>query len=201
MIKPSVQQVMSQITTNCATNRSDKWALLPERSADICGGKRVSRPRRAFKASLEDIDKTRLVIDATSQRQHRQDHDGGHRYCGESRRQAIDKLGPVKCMRRLVTVPLYSPWKTTMTSGQDLSEYLDTLGLFPPCPSPCLHKQERSLQKRIWTCKYLPVPAGGGWDRAVTSICHTRIRSILRYQGARVEEKEVSLNSVLIAPS
>jgi hypothetical protein len=24
---------------------------------------------------------------------------------------------------------LYSPWKTTMTSGQDVSEYLDTLGL------------------------------------------------------------------------
>ncbi len=23
----------------------------------------------------------------------------------------------------------YSPWKTTMTSGQDVSEYLDTLGL------------------------------------------------------------------------
>ncbi len=29
----------------------------------------------------------------------------------------------------LVTVRLYSPWKTTMTSGQDVSEYLDTLGL------------------------------------------------------------------------
>jgi hypothetical protein len=28
-----------------------------------------------------------------------------------------------------VTVRLYSPWKTTMTSGQDVSEYLDTLGL------------------------------------------------------------------------
>jgi hypothetical protein len=27
-----------------------------------------------------------------------------------------------------VTVRLYSPWKTTMTSGQDVSEYLDTLG-------------------------------------------------------------------------
>jgi hypothetical protein len=28
-----------------------------------------------------------------------------------------------------VTVRLYSPWKTTMTSGRDVSEYLDTLGL------------------------------------------------------------------------
>jgi hypothetical protein len=28
-----------------------------------------------------------------------------------------------------VTVRLYSPWKTIMTSGQDVSEYLDTLGL------------------------------------------------------------------------
>ena len=28
-----------------------------------------------------------------------------------------------------VTVRLYSQWKTTMTSGQDVSEYLDTLGL------------------------------------------------------------------------
>ena len=67
MIKPSVQQVMSQITTNCATTRSAKLALLPERSADICGGKRASRPRREFKASLEDVDKTRPVIDATRQ--------------------------------------------------------------------------------------------------------------------------------------
>ncbi len=28
-----------------------------------------------------------------------------------------------------VTVRLYSLWKTTKTSGQDVSEYLDTLGL------------------------------------------------------------------------
>jgi hypothetical protein len=28
-----------------------------------------------------------------------------------------------------VTVRLYFPWKTTMTSGQDVSEYLDTLGI------------------------------------------------------------------------
>ena len=28
-----------------------------------------------------------------------------------------------------VTARLYSPWKTIMTSGQDVSEYLDTLGL------------------------------------------------------------------------
>jgi hypothetical protein len=28
-----------------------------------------------------------------------------------------------------VTVRLYSPWKTTMTSGQDVSEFLDILGL------------------------------------------------------------------------
>jgi hypothetical protein len=28
-----------------------------------------------------------------------------------------------------VTVRLYSPWKTIMTSGQDVSEYVDTLGL------------------------------------------------------------------------
>jgi hypothetical protein len=28
-----------------------------------------------------------------------------------------------------VRVRLYSPWKTTMTSGQDVSEYLDTFGL------------------------------------------------------------------------
>jgi hypothetical protein len=28
-----------------------------------------------------------------------------------------------------VTVRLYSPWKTTMISGQDVSEYLDTFGL------------------------------------------------------------------------
>jgi hypothetical protein len=27
------------------------------------------------------------------------------------------------------TVRLYSPWKTTRTSGQDVSEYLDILGL------------------------------------------------------------------------
>ena len=43
MIKPSVQQVMSQITTNCTTTRNPKWALLPERSADIFGGKRTSQ--------------------------------------------------------------------------------------------------------------------------------------------------------------
>jgi hypothetical protein len=29
-----------------------------------------------------------------------------------------------------VTVRLYSPWKTTMTSGQDVSEYLDTLPVY-----------------------------------------------------------------------
>jgi len=40
------------------------------------------------------------VIDVTRQRQHRQDHDGGHRYCGEGRRQAIGKLGPVELVRR-----------------------------------------------------------------------------------------------------
>ncbi len=28
-----------------------------------------------------------------------------------------------------VTGRLYSPWKTTMTSGKDVSEFLDTLGL------------------------------------------------------------------------
>jgi hypothetical protein len=28
-----------------------------------------------------------------------------------------------------VTVRLYSPWKTTKTSGQDVSEFLDILGL------------------------------------------------------------------------
>ncbi len=36
------------------------------------------------------------VIDVTRQRQHRQDHEDGHRYCGGSRRQSIDKLGPVE---------------------------------------------------------------------------------------------------------
>jgi hypothetical protein len=34
-----------------------------------------------------------------------------------------------KRLRVSVTVRLYSPWKTTMTSGQDVNEYLDTLGL------------------------------------------------------------------------
>ena len=47
-----------------------------------------------FKASL-NVDKNKF-IDATRQRQHRQDHDGGHRYYRESRRQAIGKLGPVE---------------------------------------------------------------------------------------------------------
>jgi hypothetical protein len=28
-----------------------------------------------------------------------------------------------------IRVRLYCPWKTTMTSGQDVSEYLDTFGL------------------------------------------------------------------------
>ena len=51
-----------------------------------------------FKASLH-VDQTG-VIDATRQRQHRQDHDGGYRYCRESRRQAIGKLGPVELVRR-----------------------------------------------------------------------------------------------------
>jgi hypothetical protein len=35
----------------------------------------------------------------------------------------------VRKLRVWVTVRLYSPWKTTMTSGQDVSEFLDTLGL------------------------------------------------------------------------
>ncbi len=34
-----------------------------------------------------------------------------------------------KSFRVWVTVRLYSPWKTTMTSGQDVSDFLDTLGL------------------------------------------------------------------------
>ena len=45
---------------------------------------------------------------------------GGRRTCDE-----------VVVVRNLLGVgnSLYSPWKTTMTSGQDVSEYLDTLGL------------------------------------------------------------------------
>ncbi len=40
------------------------------------------------------------VIDVTRQRRYRQDHDGGHRYCGKGRRQAIGNLGPVDLVRR-----------------------------------------------------------------------------------------------------
>ena len=40
------------------------------------------------------------VIDTTRQRQNRQDHEDGHRYCGGNTRQAIDKLGPVELVRR-----------------------------------------------------------------------------------------------------
>ena len=40
------------------------------------------------------------VIDVTRQRRNRQDHDGGYRYCGEGRRQAIGKVGPVELVRR-----------------------------------------------------------------------------------------------------
>ena len=39
------------------------------------------------------------------------------------------------------TVRLYSPWKTTMTSGQDVSEYLDTLGLVKSYFSSFLRKK------------------------------------------------------------
>jgi hypothetical protein len=40
-----------------------------------------------------------------------------------------------------VTVRLYCPWKTTMTSGQDVSEYLDTLGLVKSYFSSFLRKK------------------------------------------------------------
>jgi hypothetical protein len=36
---------------------------------------------------------------------------------------------------------LYSPWKTTMTSGEDVSEYLDTLGLVKSYFSKFFEKQ------------------------------------------------------------
>ena len=44
---------------------------------------------------------TRLeeVIDTTRQRQHRQDHENGHRCSGGNRRQVIDKLEPVELFR------------------------------------------------------------------------------------------------------
>ena len=39
----------------------------------------------------------------------------------------------VRSFRVWATVRLYSPWKTTRTSGQDVSEYLDTCGLVESC--------------------------------------------------------------------
>ena len=49
-----------------------------------CGGKRASQRVQGKPTSTRPE-----VIDTTRQRQHREDHEDGHRYCGGSRRQAI----------------------------------------------------------------------------------------------------------------
>jgi len=53
----------------------------------ICGGKRVLSPHRRVQGKPTSTRPE--VIDATRQRQHREDHEDGHRYCGGRRRQVI----------------------------------------------------------------------------------------------------------------
>jgi hypothetical protein len=49
-----------------------------------------------------------------------------------------------------VTVRLYSPWKTIMTSGQDVSEYLGTLGLVKSYFSSFFREHEcKTVEKKI----------------------------------------------------
>jgi hypothetical protein len=47
-----------------------------------------------------------------------------------------------------VTVRLCCPWKTTMTSGQDVSEYLDTLVLLNHIFQSCFRKKIKKIEKK-----------------------------------------------------
>ncbi len=56
-----------------------------------------------------------------------------------------------------VTVRLYCPWKTTMTSGQDVSEYLDTLVLLNHIfPSFFRKKNLKNREKKMSWCSDAP---------------------------------------------
>ena len=68
-----------------------------------------------------------------------------------------------------VTVRLYSPWKTTMTSGRDVSEYLVTLGLVTSYFFKFLRKKIKNRgEKKSW-CSYV----SRGSDDPLTTNCTT----------------------------
>ncbi len=53
-----------------------------------------------------------------------------------------------------VTVRLYSQWKTTMTSGQDVSEFLDTLGLLNHIFPNVFKKIENESKKNVLVLRH-----------------------------------------------
>ncbi len=63
-----------------------------------------------------------------------------------------------------VRVRLYSPWKTTMTSGQDVSEYLDTFGLVKSYFFKFFEKMKlKKNRKKIEKKNVLVLRRPGGW--------------------------------------
>jgi hypothetical protein len=61
-----------------------------------------------------------------------------------------------RVFRVSVTVRLYSPWKTTTTSGQDVSEYFDTLGLVESYFKFSSLLENKSQGKKISWCSDAP---------------------------------------------
>jgi len=106
---------LTRVTTlGPRTPRQTDKALLPERSADILW--RTESLEASQRVQGKPTSTRPEVIDTTRQRQHREDHEDGHRYCGGSRRQAICICPAVIHQKQPPTLHLTAKRRTTTFS-------------------------------------------------------------------------------------
>ena len=141
---------MRQITTNCATNETPTEHSIRK---EVWTSAEESFELSQCSRQAETTSTRPAVIDTTRQRQNRQDHEDGHRYCGGNTRQAIDKLGPVELVRR-----------PTHSTGHVPTEYIRPATIHQKQP-PRLHL----TAKRRTTFNVQPLRKG--------SVDHKRLRN------------------------